>query len=102
MNRRERSASRLQAPNAVRLRERLVGHATAFGVLQDSDEAISVVPLACVEAKHLLVNVCCEMERTRCNVGSVQRALEAGPEVLNRVLVWTRPSTYFSEWSMKW
>lgn len=69
----------------VRATERLIHKALAIGVFQNRHETLSVIPLALIETKDLLVNVGVKVEGTRGDVGSVKRPLQARPKVFNRV-----------------
>jgi len=69
----------------VRATQRIIGQAASIRGLENHYETSSVVILPSVEAEHLLINIGVKMERTRANVRPVKRALEAAPEVLNRV-----------------
>lgn len=69
----------------VRATKRLIHEALAVGVLQDRYETLSVIPLALVETKDLLVNVGVEVEGPWGNVRSVKRPLQTGPKVFDCV-----------------
>ena len=64
-----------------------VGEVLAVRTLEDRDEPAAVVVLTLVEAEHLLVQVGVEVERSRGDIGTAQRPLQARPEVLDMVRV---------------
>ena len=68
----------------------LIGEALSGDLGHGQREAVQIVdgvafPAAIVEAEHLLIEVAEEMEGFDADVGSVDAALEAGPEVLDSV-----------------
>lgn len=67
--------------------KRIVGQTASVRASEDRNEAPSVVVIASVEAKDLLVDVGVKVERARRNVRPVQRPLEARPKVLDAVRV---------------
>jgi hypothetical protein len=69
----------------VRADQRLVREPLSIGVLSRCNEPLGIVALASVEPKHLLVNVGVKMERARSDIRSVERSLEARPEVFDGV-----------------
>ena len=71
----------------VRCYQGFARQAATIGVLENPQEPFGIVALANVEAKYLFFNVGIHVERTRANVGAFDHALEARPEVFNRVRV---------------
>lgn len=68
-------------------RDLIPGEAPPGNHLHDGVEAGEVVGLAVVEGEHPLVDVAEQVERLDGDVGTVQAALEEGPEVLDAVRV---------------
>ena len=69
----------------VRGTQRIIRQPASIGAFENCRETSGVVILPSVEAEHLPVSVGVKVERSRANVRPVKRALEAAPEVLNRV-----------------
>src|SRR5947209_1946029 len=78
---------RSRAPLGMRVRQLRPRYATTVRTFESLHEPITVFVAARVEAKHLLVEVGVEVERTRGDIRPRERALENAPKVFNAVRV---------------